>query len=790
VRAFYVVLLVLVCFWEANSQQPSTGSSALSWFHQLSAFSLSASPDGEWVAFGRSPAGTGSNDLTVVFNVYDVRSSRLIVLGTYNYGSLNFGPRPVWSPNSDFLAFYAVESETLRLKVWDRKLGRLLSGSVPVDKAGVAELQMPQWTPDSRFVLCFSKPKPARLYEEQEGNNYTARLRAELVGQRPAINGLTLLGSSSLSPMLQKEYGVEAGRTAGPSLVAERQIVAFDVRTGVPQILAQGAEFVQMQISDDGKVGLVAALNGSGDVLVYAMPLPGSQTGKQTGASSAEPGAPKRNDGAPLRLLFRSSSDTPFQNFNLSPSGRYVAYLIEGSGDIQVVDLQAGTSRNLTSNVPALVPDASNVELEKFAGRFDLPLYRGKFGINGADAPVWTKDGSALLMRRVIPQLSVRNPRRVELWRVSLADGGARRLTPDPTLSIFSWADCRDRSRVNCVVGPEGDVVALIQVQKASDYEAALAYAQIDATTGMVRKLRETSELAGSAFLAARTTGDAVSVEESSSNPQEVWWVSQNSIRSLKVLNPSPLPAIGAAQRLEWVSSSGERLFATLRFPTNMRDEEQLPVVLGVYPGRRGLENAQRFLSGRYEPLRSRTRIALLTPDMPVKFGSGHVCADLARYADEALDAAVATGRVDGRRAGVIGISYGGYSVNCIITHSTRFRAAVSEAGPSDLASTHALGGRGEWNVTKSWQWETPDRIVTESPVYHLDQVKTPVLFIAGKTDLNNALQEYEMYFGLQALKRPTALVSYDNAGHGDYDRFPDFWQRVAHWFEVYLNDR
>jgi dienelactone hydrolase len=785
VRSLSVCLLVLVCFFEAHSQNTST----LPTFHQLSAFSMSLSSDGKWLAFGRSPAGTGFGDLTVAFTVYDVAGGRTTVIGTYNYGSLNFGPRPVWSPNSELLAFYAVEDQALRLKVWDRRLGRLLPASVPVDKAGVAELQMPQWSPDSRFVLCFSNPRPGRLYEEQEGNNYTARLRAELVGQRPAINGKTLLGSS-LSPTLQKEYGVGEGQSAGLSRVAEREIVALDVKTGAEQTLARGAEFVQMQVSDDGKVGLVGALDATGDLLVYAMPLPGKspQTTGRPAASRGAPGTPKTIGGAPLRLLFRSSENTPFQNFNLSPSGRYVAYLVEVRGEIEVVDLQTGTARSLTANVPALVPDASNAELEKFAGRFDLPLYRGKFGINSSDAPVWTRDESSLLMRRVIPQLSVTNPRRVELWRVSVADGTARRLTQDPTLSISTWADCRDRSRVNCLVGPAGDVIALARLQKGSD--ATLGYARIDGTTGAVRILRETSELAGTTFLAARTTGDAVSVEESASLPQELWWLASTSVRSLDALNPLPLSPTGAARQLEWVSSSGERLFATLRLPADVPNGEQLPLVLSVYPGRRGLENSQRFLSGRYEPLRSRIRVALLTPDMPVKFGSGHVCADLARYADEALDAAVATGRVDAKRAGVIGISYGGYSVNCIITHSARFRAAVSEAGPSDLASTHALGGRGEWNVTRSWQWETPDRIVTESPIYHLDKVKTPVLFVTGKTDLNNALQEYEMYFGLLALKRPAALVSYDNAGHGDYDRFPDFWPRVAHWFEVYLNER
>lgn len=50
-----------------------------------------------------------------------------------------------------------------------------------------------------------------------------------------------------------------------------------------------------------------------------------------------------------------------------------------------------------------------------------------------------------------------------------------------------------------------------------------------------------------------------------------------------------------------------------------------------------------------------------------------------------------------------------------------------------------------------------------------------------------NALQEYETYFDLQALNKPTALASYDGAGNGDYDRFLDYWPRVLAWFGTYL---
>ena len=790
-----VSLLVAVAdFAQGPSKPAGSARETMASLHELAPHSLSLSSDGRWVAFGRL-ADSDSSHLNMALMIYDVTRRAISQIGTYNYTSLNFGPRPVWSPSSELLAYYAAVDGTLELKVWDRKQGRHLAGGVPVDKGGAAELQMPQWTPDNRFVLCLSSSNPPKkLWEEQEGDNYTARLRAELVGQRPALAGITLLGTPELAPSLKSQYGADlTAQEVGPARNVDRQVVALDTATGAVQVLAQGAEFVQLQVSDNGKIALAGALDAHGDFVVYALPLPTTVppqlAAENTSSTDATKAQPFGRDGVPLRVLFKSSDAESFQNFNLSPSGRYVAYLVDRTGDIVLIDLSTRSKRNLTTDVPELVPDAPDEQLQNIAGRFDLPLYHGKFGTGNGDAPVWTKDESALLVRRVAARLSVTAPQRSELWRVSRAGGMARRLTKDTALSIASWANCHDRSRVDCVVGPEGAVLALVRTQPAGlDGPASFAYARIDAASGVLRILRETSASvsAGEDFVTARLTEEVLSVEQSLVRPPELWQVSA-SAQSLNALNPGPLPQLGYAERLEWSTATGEHLFAALRLPADAREGEHLPVVLDVYPGRRGLASSAVFNPGRLGQLRTRGRFALLTPDMPVQFGSGHVCADFGRFATEALNAAIANGHVDGTRAGVMGISYGGYAVNCIITHTDQFRAAVSEAGPSDLASTHALGGRGEWNVTKSWPWETPDRLVAESPVYHLDKVKTPILFLTGKTDLNNSLQEYEMYFGLLALKRAAALTSYDNAGHGDYDRFPDFSTRVRMWFNTYL---
>ena len=138
---------------------------------------------------------------------------------------MNFGPRPVWSPNNDLLAYYAVENEALYLKVWDRKKDVSFPPRVPVDKAGVAETAKTSMDTGQSFrALFFQWNPPVRLWEEQEGDNYTARLRAELVGQRPAINTKTLLGTPALAPSLRPQYEVDSsGRKSWDRRASQRE---------------------------------------------------------------------------------------------------------------------------------------------------------------------------------------------------------------------------------------------------------------------------------------------------------------------------------------------------------------------------------------------------------------------------------------------------------------------------------------------------------------------------------------------------------------------------------------
>lgn len=150
---------------------------------------------------------------------------------------------------------------------------------------------------------------------------------------------------------------------------------------------------------------------------------------------------------------------------------------------------------------------------------------------------------------------------------------------------------------------------------------------------------------------------------------------------------------------------------------------------------------------------------------------------------------------IDKERLGVTGQSYGGFMTNWIITQTSRFRAAVSEGGLSNLISFagtslyHSLmesefNGIAYNNFPLLWQW---------SPLRNVRNVTTPTLFMHGETDNEVPLsQAEEMFIALKKLGVETRLVIYRGEGHGwRPDMLPvnkkDAYLRMTDWFDRYL---
>lgn len=157
-----------------------------------------------------------------------------------------------------------------------------------------------------------------------------------------------------------------------------------------------------------------------------------------------------------------------------------------------------------------------------------------------------------------------------------------------------------------------------------------------------------------------------------------------------------------------------------------------------------------------------------------------------------AVDHLVAAGIADADRLGVGGWSSGAMLTNYTIASDTRFKAATSGAGVSNM-----LAGFGtdewwqDWEAELGLPWETLENWLRVSyPFLHADRIKTPTLFLCGSEDYNVPLVHSEqMYMALKRLGVPTQLIVYPGESHGisrpSFRR--DVLQRYLSWYKKWL---
>ena len=160
------------------------------------------------------------------------------------------------------------------------------------------------------------------------------------------------------------------------------------------------------------------------------------------------------------------------------------------------------------------------------------------------------------------------------------------------------------------------------------------------------------------------------------------------------------------------------------------------------------------------------------------------------------LDAAIAKGFIDPERVAVTGGSYGGFMTNWLITHTSRFRCAITEVcvsnlysfwGTSDIGSTW---GEIEWGANP---WDDPDRLLMQSPLAFVRNVTTPVLVTANEEDHRCPIEQSEQfYIALRKLGKTTAFLRFTESSHtmasnGKPKQRLERMRRLLTWFNKYL---
>ncbi len=150
---------------------------------------------------------------------------------------------------------------------------------------------------------------------------------------------------------------------------------------------------------------------------------------------------------------------------------------------------------------------------------------------------------------------------------------------------------------------------------------------------------------------------------------------------------------------------------------------------------------------------------------------------------------------IDRDRLGVTGGSYGGFMTNWIVSHTNRFKAAVtlrsisnfvSDDGTRDGPYGHKRDFGGDLFQNYDFYWDS-------SPLKYVKNVKTPTLILHSEMDFRVPIEQGEQWF--RALKHygvPTEMVIFPRENHnltrtGEPKHLVESLNWQLYWFDRYL---
>lgn len=241
----------------------------------------------------------------------------------------------------------------------------------------------------------------------------------------------------------------------------------------------------------------------------------------------------------------------------------------------------------------------------------------------------------------------------------------------------------------------------------------------------------------------------------------------------------------GSAELFQWKAYTGKLSEGVLYKPENFDAKKKYPMIVYFYE--RNNQTLYNYIPPTPTPSRlnisffvSRGYIVFV-PDIWYKNGKpGQSAYD---YIVSGTRAIVKLGFVDSTKLGLQGQSWGGYQIAHLITRTKLYAAAW--AGAPVVNMTSAYGGiRWGTGINRQFQyeksqsriganlWERRDLYIENSPLFHLQNVTTPVVIMANdKDDAVPWYQGIEMFSALRRLNKKVWMLNYNDEVHNLMER-------------------
>jgi dipeptidyl aminopeptidase/acylaminoacyl peptidase len=295
-------------------------------------------------------------------------------------------------------------------------------------------------------------------------------------------------------------------------------------------------------------------------------------------------------------------------------------------------------------------------------------------------------------------------------------------------------------------------------------------------------------------------------VADSPMHPKELFLLSGKKAKRLTDSNPFMADIeLGSQSSIMIKARDGVDIGGILIKPLNYKKGQRYPLIMFVHGGpeshvnngwvtnysRTGQVAAAKGYVAFYPNYRGSTGLGVEYS----KLGQGRYAEgefdDLVDFKQYFVDQGIA----DSKKVGITGGSYGGYASAWAATAlSEHFAASVMFVGISNQLSKFGTTDiPNEMNLVhaRSWPWERWQWMLERSPIYHVQNAKTPILIMHGEEDTRvHPSQSMELYRYIKTIgKAPVRLVLYPGEGHGNRKGAAqyDYSLRLMRWMDHYL---
>lgn len=711
---------------------------------------FSVSPDGAKIAVTSTSVQQGYVPTGIDFGFSFLRT-RLYVIDIANGKVESIDPAevsstsPVWSPDSSQLAYVGGIGDQARLRIWSRLSGATRTVSTVVPRTLPRTLSSePAWLDNGRQIVIAAVREPDASVVQPSGSGARETIRVFDSGT--------------------------AARSEFDTLDLYRADVAIvDLRSGQHSLLVTGKRPVTYSVSPNNRwvaySDLVSSREGSGYKTVVRI------------------GVVDLHDRSSHVVMDQMLQNGDPVETSWSPDSQWLSFVGVSSA----------------SEPGCYLVDVSTGGVIRVAGQLQTLLQTNPTAAR--EAPVWTSPTAAYLLT---PRSDAPG-----LWRIQ-RDGAQFSSHPISVASdtVPTHIDRVHRGKSATAADP------VIVVRTKNQRAATEGIGSISGTRDVLQPVYEQKASLSQHVHADATNNTLVFSEQRADAAAQLWLLTlgNDQRRVLTKFNQHlGQYRLGKSRMVAWRGIDGKELHGALLLPSAPASDRRYPLIVQVYGGSDSSRDVNTFgLAGDdafvlpYNNLQlfATRGYAVLSADTEAR--PGRPMSDIAGSLLAGVDAVIEQGVADPERLGIIGHSYGGYSVLSVLVQSQRFKAAIVSAGFSNLIESYSnlwpdgTGPRISWAEEGQGRmggslWDHRERYVENSPLFFADRISTPVLLLHGTDDNIVRLHEADAIFlSLRRLGKVVQYVQYVGEGHNvaGSDHIPDRANRAIDWFDRYLKQK